>query len=229
MKGKINFKKLIFIVIPLLVATLMGLFFADFTPNIALADAGYDYQSDAPYETFTAGPQGSIVTTQTAYMPVSRISLSGEYEYGALNAPEDMIVDKSEGRVYIADTGNKRVVVTGLDGKVLTVIGEGVLSQPTGLAIGNGYLFVCDKTNKLVYIYDKSTYELATTIDRPDNPLVGANTPYVPTKITVDSRGNMYLVSEGCVSGLMQINMEGEFVGYVGCLLNTSPTPRDRG
>ena len=49
MKGKINFKKLIFIVIPLLVATLMGLFFADFTPNIALADAGYDYQSDAPY------------------------------------------------------------------------------------------------------------------------------------------------------------------------------------
>ena len=222
MKGKINFKKLIFIVIPLLVATLMGLFFADFTPNIALADAGYDYQSDAPYETFTAGPQGSIVTTQTAYMPVSRISLSGEYEYGALNAPEDMITDEPEGRVYIADTGNKRVVVTGLDGKVLTVIGEGVLSQPTGLAIGNGYLFVCDKTNKLVYIYDKSTYELVTTIDRPDNPLVGANTPYVPTKITVDSRGNMYLVSEGCVSGLMQINMEGEFVGYVGA--NETPT-----
>lgn len=187
---------------------------ADDNPLIKPTDN--DYTFSAPYETLTAGPQGSLVPTQTAYTPAGRIALTAVEGNPALLNPEDMIVDKDTGLVYIADTGNKRVVITGQDGTFVNVIGLGVLQQPTGLAISAGKLFVCDKANKLVYIYDLNGYELIETIDRPDNPLVGTNTPYVPTKITVDSRGNMYVVSEGCVSGLMQINLEGEFVGYVG-------------
>lgn len=180
--------------------------------DVAFTD---EFSLSAPYETLTAGPEGALVPTQTAYMPSSKITISGGDSVPLLN-PEDMAVDKSTGLVYIADTGNKRVVVTEKDGTFVGTVGEGTLQQPTGLAISAGNLFVCDKANKLVYIYNLDNYELLKTVDRPKNPLVGANTPYVPTKITVDNRGNMYLVSEGCVSGLMQINMEGEFVGYVG-------------
>lgn len=212
------FQPILFLAIPLL-ALLASVLVPDASAaadTSAVGVSSYEYSFSAPYETFTLGPDTSLVPTQTAFMPSSSISLAADEVYGGLNNPEDMAYDSNTQLVYFADTGNKRVVVTDLSGGVQAVVGEGVLSQPTGLALGNGYLFVCDKTNKLIYIYDDETYELVQTIDRPSNPLVGANTPYVPTKIAVDSRGNMYVVSEGCVSGLMQINMEGEFVGYIG-------------
>lgn len=212
----------------LIAAPLLALLIVFFSPSfgvetdLALADGrqgSYDYTFSVPYETLTSGPEGTLVPTQTAYMPASRIAIASESQAG-FNSPEDMVVDEEAGRVYVADTGNKRIVVTDLSGNVITTIGEGLLEQPTGLAINGNNLFVCDKTNRLVYIYEfdsgSGEYALVHEIDRPDNPLVGTNTPYVPTKITVDSRGNMYIVSEGCVSGLMQVNMEGEFVGYVG-------------
>ncbi len=215
---KKNVKKLILSLIAAFLALASAvLFFCDFSsqPAMAAGTPVTDNSFSVPYETLTLGPNGALVPTQTAYVPSGRISLSSS-TYGALSSPEDMIIDKQSNRIYIADTGKGRVIATDMQGEVTAVIGDGVLKQPTGLAVGGGNLFVCDKENKLVYIYDCETFELVNTIDRPDNPLVGANTPYVPVKITVDSRGNMYIVSEGCVSGLMQINAEGEFVGYVG-------------
>ncbi len=212
-------KKVKKLIVPLIAALLalasVILFFWDYSVPVMASDTPFSDDSfSVPYETLTLGPNGGLVPTQTAFMPSGRISFSSG-TVGALLGPEDMITDADSDRIYIADTGNKRVIVTDMQGEVVTVIEEG-LSQPTGLAVSGGNLFVCDKGNKLVYIYDAESYELLRTIDRPQNPLVGANTPYVPTKITVDNRGNMYVVSEGCVSGLMQINAEGEFVGYVG-------------
>ncbi len=182
------------------------------TPELLNADNSFS----VPYETYTSGPEGALVPTQTAYMPSSKISLTSYSGYGTLNSPEDMQVDEETNLVYIADTGNKRVMVCDLSGKAVAEIGKDVLSQPTGLAINGDHLFVCDKANKLVYLFDKNTGEQLQSFGRPTNPLVGANTPYVPTKITVNNSGNMFIVSEGCVSGLMQLNLQGEFVGYVG-------------
>lgn len=211
----------------LVCALAIMLFFIDFTPvikpsTVALAE-GSGFQSfSAPYETTTSGPEGSLVTTQTAYVPSSRIApVSAEY---AIESPEDMIYDASEGKVYIADSksprngnpGYGRVLVTDLEGNVLAEIGKDTLKKPMGVAVDQNNLFVCDKENKLVYVFDKYTHELKQSIGKPTNPLVGANTPYTPIKITVDSRENIYLVSEGCVSGLMQMNIDGEFIGYVG-------------
>ena len=205
----------------LVIAFAMVLFFCDFQtasaeiyPNAYATSTGFGFS--APYETLTAGPEGALVTTQTAYVPSSRIASSSISEYGSFKSPEDMIVDGETGNVYIADTGNSRIVVTDVDGNVKAIVGEGVLSQPMGLAVDSTRLFVCDRTNRLVYIYNKQTYELEKELGKPENPLVGTNTPYVPLKVTVDSRENIYIVSEGCVSGLMQMNIDGEFLGYVG-------------
>ncbi len=222
-------KKVKKLIVPLIAVVMalasIVLFFWDY--SVLPVTAKSDFSDDSfsvPYETLTLGPNSELVPTQTAFTPSDRIQFSTA-SVGSMQTPEDMIVDNAAKRIYLADTGNKRVIVTDLDGNVIDAaprddekwgLGEGVLAQPTGLAVSGGKLFVCDKENKLVYVYDANTFELIKTVDRPVNPLVGANTPYVPTKITVDNRGNMYIVSEGCVSGLMQINAEGEFVGYVG-------------
>lgn len=182
-----------------------------------------------PYTTETIGPEGSSVPTQTAYTPERKMDIPSLDK--TASSPEDMAIDETNGVVYVADSGTKRIVVVSIDGKLVTTIGEGILATPTGVALDNKRLFVADSGNKLIYVFSTvdnadegvAYGELIKTIGKPNNPLVGADTPFVPTKLSVDERGNLYVVSEGCVSGLMQLNAnandkddEDAFIGYVG-------------
>ena len=56
----------------------------------------------APYYTWTQGPNGKMVYTQTAYTPGTTIQ-------AGFSNPEDMHV--YDGKIYVADSGNKRIVV----------------------------------------------------------------------------------------------------------------------
>ena len=176
-----------------------------------------------PYTTETIGPEGGTVPTQTAYTPEGRIIIPSVGS--TIAAPEDMTIDEEAQLIYVADSTNSRVDVLNFSGELVATIGEGTLSQPTGVALDSTRLFVADRSNKLIYVYSTvgEGYEFIKTIGKPNNPLVGADTPYVPSKLTVDERGNLYVVSEGCVSGLMQLNAnandeadEDSFIGYVG-------------
>src|SRR5690606_26352358 len=51
-------------------------------------------------------------------------------------------------------------------------------------------------------------------------PIFGLNSPFVPIKIATGPRGVIYVTGEGSVSGIMQFNRYGEFLGY----LATNPT-----
>ena len=192
-----------YIVIAILVLATITVFAM---PSIAFA---------VPYSTETIGPEGSVVPTQTAYSPVGKIDIPS-VSADKKASPEDMAIDESAGLVYVADSAAKYVAVLTLDGELRQVIGAGTLSTPSGVAIDNERLFVADSGNNKIYVYSKDGYELIREIGKPDNPLVGADTPFVPAKLTVDSRGNLYVVSTGCASGLMQLNLDGEFIGYVG-------------
>lgn len=177
-----------------------------------------------PYTTETIGPEGSTVPTQTAYTPEGRIVIPNG------SSPEDMAIDEANELIYVADKGAKRVAVMGFDGELKASIGEGVLASPTGVALDATRLFVADNSNKRIYVFSivedadagLAFGQLIKQIDKPKNPLVGADTPFVPTKLTVDERGNLYVVSDGCSSGLMQLNAnaddgeEDSFIGYVG-------------
>src|SRR4030043_1630873 len=55
---------------------------------------------------------------------------------------------------------------------------------------------------------------------RPAEPLFGANREFLPRKIAVDARQNLYIISEGSVNGIVQMNTNGNFIGYFGA--NTS-------
>lgn len=186
----------------ILLVIAVALTMAALMPSLAFA---------APYDTETVGPESELVPTQTAYEPVGKIAFA-DSAIGALNNPEDMALDGDV--VYFADSGNKRVVKSDVKGNVLAVIGQGILNNPTGVAVDEN-LYVCDKADKKVYVFDKQTGTLLRQIDKPSGPLVG-DTPFVPLKIATDGRSNLYLVSEGCVSGLMQLSYDGEFLGFVG-------------
>ncbi len=76
--------------------------------------------------------------------------------------PRDVAVDEA-GRIYIADTGNKRIRVYALDGAEAVHqfdigsggSGPGELDEPSGLAIhSDGRLFVADTWNRRIAVFD---------------------------------------------------------------------------
>ena len=175
--------------------------------------------TQVPFDTWTYGPGGAWLPTQTAYIPYARFApeLSGGPR---LDSPGDFFIDEDAGFIYITNTGvlgtaNGTIVILDMDGDFVTVFGAGILGSPMGITIRDGLIYVADRLNQHIYIFDQTTLNLTGQIGRPDSPLLG-DTEFRPIKIEVDSGGNIYVLSEGSVSGVMQLTADGEFVGFVG-------------
>ncbi|MDH5742901.1 MAG: 6-bladed beta-propeller [Candidatus Aminicenantes bacterium] len=88
------------------------------------------------------------------------VSSFGEDDY--FHRPSDIEVDHQRSLIYIADSGNNRVLVFDFDGKLLRIVGrEGhgpaEFSRPTGLYIfEDGRLAVADHHNRRIQVFDKS-------------------------------------------------------------------------
>jgi hypothetical protein len=170
-------------------------------------------QQSAPYVTYTIGPNGRYVQTQTAYEPAGYFDMDL-----TLRSPEDMV--RVGDQLYIADTGNKRVVRFDMETGEGQILVTG-LNQPTGIHVNEaGELYIADKADRVIYHYD-SSMTLIKTYGRPTEPIFGENSPFVPVKVTTGPRGILYVVGEGSTAGLMQLNAEGEFIGFFATNITT--------
>lgn len=166
--------------------------------------------AEVPYKTFTVDGNGDITETQTAYLPEKRLVQFGEL---MLDQPEDMKI--YDNLMYIADTGNSRIVVSDVDAESVHVIGEGILKKPVGLDVVNGSIYVADETLGQVLEFNLAG-ELVYTFERPTHPSFGKSAPFTPSKVTADDRGNVYVISRGNSNGMIQLNKNtnNEFLGY---------------
>ena len=160
-------------------------------------------KADTPYYTWTVGPNGYVVQTQTAYEP-------GETIRAGFNNPEDMFVYQN--KIFVADTGNSRIVVLENNEIVMEITNEN-LKKPTGIAVNDEYIYVADYDNACILLFNHDG-TLKSRLNKPTEKTLGVDTKFKPSKIGVDMRGNIYVVSEGSTSGLMQISEEGNFLGY---------------
>ena len=143
---------------------------------------------------------------QDAYLPTAVFQDMG------LQAAEDM--DVRGHTAYIADTGNKRVVILDLHTGAYRIIGEGLLNKPTGVAVDRqGRIYVADYNNREAYRFSASG-ELEITFTKPDTPKFGLNSKFIPRKITPTISGGAYLIVEGAAGGIVRMNDQGEFMGY---------------
>jgi sugar lactone lactonase YvrE len=162
----------------------------------------------SPYTTWALGPGGYPYPTQDAYTPLDEIDLP-------LSSPEEMFLTP-DGVLYIADTGNGRILRLGADFQIAAEFGEGILQSPTGLFVDEaGTLYIADAGKNTIVILDANG-NLLNEFGRPSEPLFGKRREFLPRKITVDVRKNMYIVSEGSVDGLVMMDTDGHFVGYFG-------------
>lgn len=171
--------------------------------------------SQATSYTYTMDDQSEMVRTQDAYLPDRTITDLG------LSDPEDMIIDDNN-QAYIVDTGNRRIVIFDLNTeKVVKVINKQTVESkdftgfdtPKGIFRTNeGEIYVADTGAKTVFRFTKD-FEYVRRYDRPTAPIF-ADTNYEPSKVTVDSGNNLYIVSEGVYAGIIQLANTGEFLGY---------------
>ena len=100
----------------------------------------------------------------------------------ALAFPGKLLADEQSNRIFIADSGHHRIVVTSLDGEVQEIIGDGErgltdgsfadaqFSDPQGMALDGETLYVADKENHALRKVDLATRgrcRRSRELDRP--------------------------------------------------------------
>ena len=180
---------------------------------ILLAVSVTNARAESPYTTWALGPGGRPFRTQDAYRPYDEIDLPVE---GA----DDFFV-MPDGTIYLADTNQGRILKL-QNFEVVAEYGADILQGPTGLFVDeDGFIYVADgKTNTIVILDAEGN--LITSFGRPSEPLFGKSKEFLPRKIAVDARKNLYIISEGSVNGIVQMNTLGNFIGYFGA--NTAST-----
>ncbi len=172
-----------------------------------LASSAIPAQADSPYTTWSLGPGGQLYMTQDAYRPYSEVDLP-------INAAEDLFI-APDGTMYIADTGNGRILKL-KDFVKIGSYGEEVLKGPTGIFVDDaGVMYIADAAQDLIVILDAQG-NLVNQFGRPVEPLFGKSREFLPRKVAVDARKNLYVISEGSVDGVVQLNTNGNFIGYFG-------------
>lgn len=169
-------------------------------PQIVNADMATSY-------TYMLDEDNNFVRTQDAYLPDRTITELG------LKNPDDLFIDENN-VLYIADTGNARIILYDIDaGEVKDILKSDEFSSPSGVYVTmDGDIYVADTGAKAVLVFDKNL-ELLRKVGKPDAPIF-ADTNYEPKRVAVDSGGSIYMISEGVYNGVIQLAGTGEFLGY---------------
>lgn len=179
---------------------------------LAFGQTGTLVEAGTPYSTWALGPGGEAVLTQDAYQPVAEVDLD-------IKGASDLFIGP-DGMMYIADTEHGRILKL-KDFQEVGSFGEDVLTGPTGIFVdADGVMYVVDAKQNKIFIFDAAGNVLKE-FGRPTEPLFGKSREFLPRKIAVDARKNLYLISEGSVNGVVQMNTNGNFIGYFGANAST--------
>lgn len=166
--------------------------------------------------TYTLSADDEWIRTQDAYLP-GKIYFSGR----ELNQPQDLFL--RNGLIYIADTGNHRVVLYDLETDTMTSIGDEELQSPVGLFVQeDGTVYVADssKENPGIVVFS-SNGRVKMRIGRPDSYLFSQRTAFTPRNVVVTKEGNIFVASTGTYEGLLQFSDTGVFQGFFGANLRS--------
>ncbi|MBE5950386.1 MAG: gluconolactonase [Lachnospiraceae bacterium] len=176
-----------------------------------------------PYDTYNYDSKRNVVFTPAAYVPED-VFFGSELSCGDFAGPKDMFITK-DGTIYVADTGNNRIVVMNIQMELLRVIdsfenqGEtDTFKNPSGLFCDKeGTLYIADTDNKRIVILNAEG-KLVDIISDPKSDVLGDDFKFVPLKVSVDYAGRVYVIVSNVYQGIMAFNQEHDFMGYFGTI-----------
>ncbi len=133
------------------------------------------------------------------------------------------VCSSSDGNTYILDGGASKIVILDSAYTLKNVI-DSAIKDDTVLDFKNAkgifvdkenYIYVADSENKRIIKLDESG-KVVTLITLPESRLIPDDFNYVPIKLTIDSKGYMYVLSDGSYNGAILYSPSGEFLGFYG-------------
>lgn len=178
-----------------------------------------------PYTTYTYSIDGFALVSPDAYVP-DRIIDSSNLTYNGdpviITDPRDLFVDDNN-NIYLVLGSANQVVVMNSFFNVKFIISSftnehGVpdsLSGPSGVFVTKDKIYIADTENKRIVMFnlDGSFYKI---IEEPDADVFPEGSIYKPVAVAVDDYGRIYVVSSTTYMGVIAINEDGVFQGFVG-------------
>jgi sugar lactone lactonase YvrE len=179
-----------------------------------------------PFSTNYKDGYQRLTWTQSAYTPVEVLGRGiyipdpkdpSKQVYSSLLQPKGIFIDELD-HIYIADTGNNRIVhldATGAFQRIIEVK-ESPMKKPEGVFIDKkGDIYIADTGNKRVIRLDSSG-KLQQEYKRPESKFLPEAFKYDPIKVAVDKRGFLYIATLGGYQGLLQLDPQGNFQSFFG-------------
>ncbi len=132
---------------------------------------------------------------------------------GVLRDPSDLFTDHN-GNVYIADTGNNRVVKLDADLHFLqSFTCGGSLNEPKGIYVDDdGDLYISDTMNeRIVHLDGKGN--LIEEFSKPESQMLDPDMDFQIGRIAISREGYLYTIRG---QYFMEIDAQNEFKGFVG-------------
>lgn len=189
----------------------------------------------AAYQTYTYSIDGFWMASPDAYTPEIEIdskymglidlevdSKTGKGIGKAIDDPRDLFVD-TFGNIYIADAANNRIVVLNEYYKYKFLLDKFVndqgvpdaLNTPSGVYVTDKHIYVCDTENNRIVMFDlEGNFE--RIVHEPESDVMPENSIYKPVAIAVDSTERMYVISSTTYMGVIALNPDGSFEGFIG-------------
>lgn len=174
-----------------------------------------------PYATYTYSAGGMVLTSPPAYVPDTIVDASyiGIAEF---DDPRDMLVGP-DGRVYFALGSANKIVVCDRYCKFLFEITtftneHGVpdsFSNPSGVFVDEDNIYVCDTDKNRIVMFDTDGNYIKI-IPQPRSNLFEEGSIYKPVACVVDDYGRIFVVSSTTYQGIIVLNQDGEFFGFIG-------------
>ncbi|MDR0249426.1 MAG: NHL repeat-containing protein [Oscillospiraceae bacterium] len=178
---------------------------------------------DVPYDSYIYNYRGYIEFTPAPYVPTGTIS-GITLGVGAFANPQGMCVSP-DGYVYVADSGNNRVVKISPDFTQAEVIDTFInngepdsFSRPFGVTVSEkNLLYVADTENRRVVVLNKDG-ALVQIVQNPRSEMLPDDYAFVPLKLAVDYADRVYVIARNMFQGIMVFTEEGEFTGFFGTI-----------
>ena len=189
-----------------------------FTSLLLLAGAGLarGQETIEQYRSYTVDHAGRQLPIPDPYI-LDRIIDKFDAKPDDLSTPRDIFLNRENGHLYIADTGNNRIIELDAEGEVVRILGEEAgFDRPQGIFRNprDGTLWIADTGNARILNISEDGEALQEFGTPQSDVLVGINAA-APSKVLIDKRGYIYYL-EGTGAGMIVMDQQNRFRGFFG-------------
>ena len=142
-------------------------------------------------------------------------NLRGSYDGMEMSNPNDLCI-ASDGKIYVADTGNSRILKFSERGEYICSFDNGEesgLITPKGVATDEEQnIYIADSGNQRIVVLDQEGH-FQYAHGKPDSDMLSGLAVYEPTKIDIGINGTLNVLVG---KEFMSLSKDNEFLGYVG-------------